>query len=293
MTARTIDGKAIAAELRESIKREVEELRKLTGKVPGLATVLVGDDPASHVYVKMKNRACEQLGIYSRKVELPATATEEELLALIEKLNSDDAINGILVQFPPPKHVNKEAVIRAVAPEKDVDGFHPKNVGELFLGNEKVLVACTPLGVIKLLEHENIDVAGKEVVIINRSNIVGKPLVALMINRSATVTVCHSKTRDMKEHARRADILVSAAGREGFITADHVKEGATVIDVATVRREDGSLTGDVLFDEVSMKAGAITPSPGGVGPMTIACLMQNTLLAFKMQNGVGDFSARR
>lgn len=273
-----IDGKAISAQIREEIALKVKEFNKKTGTIPGLAVIIVGENPASQVYVRNKKKACEQVGFNSWVYELPESTTQDELDALIEKLNLDDAVHGILVQLPLPKHLDEEHVILKIKPEKDVDAFHPTNVGRITIGNPKFL-PCTPAGIMQLLKRSNIEIAGKECVVIGRSNIVGKPMALLLLAENGTVTVCHSKTQDLKEVCRRADILVVAIGKADFITADMVKEGAVVIDVGMNRNTEGKLTGDVDFASVSKVASYITPVPGGVGPMTITMLLQNTLTA--------------
>jgi len=277
-----IDGKKVSEDTREEIAKGVEELKSSSGITPGLAAVLVGDNPASEIYVRNKRKACEKVGIYSEEHKLPESTTEEELLELVKKLNNDDNIHGILVQLPLPDHINETNILRTVTPLKDVDGFHPENVGRLVEGNPR-FISCTPYGIIKMLEYYNIDIKGKEAVIVGRSNIVGKPVGMLLLHRHATVTTCHSRTRDLGEVTRRADILVAAIGRANFITADMVKEGAVVIDVGINRKEDGKLTGDVDFENVKEKASFITPVPGGVGPMTIAMLLWNTLESAKLK----------
>lgn len=282
--AKIIDGKVISAAVKEEVAREVAEL-KAQGITPGLAVIIVGDDPASRVYVNNKKKACEQLGMLSREYTMPAETTEEELLSLIKELNTDPEINGILCQLPLPSHLNEELVINTIIPEKDVDAFHPHNVGKIMIGNYDFL-PCTPAGIMEMLKYENIDITGKECVVIGRSNIVGKPMSMLLLHKNGTVTVCHSRTKNLKEVCLRADILVAAVGRANFVTADMVKEGAVVIDVGINRLENGKLCGDVNFAEVEPKASYITPVPGGVGPMTIATLMKNTLTAAKKQNGV-------
>lgn len=274
-----IDGKMISASEREKIADETRELKK-QGITPGLAVIIVGCDPASQVYVRNKHKACEAAGIFSEVIEMPEDTTEEALLAKIAELSADDSIDGILVQLPVPKHIDEKHIIAAIPPEKDVDAFHLENTGRIMVGDYRYL-PCTPAGIMKMLEYKNIDVAGKECVVVGRSNIVGKPMAMLLLNASGTVTVCHSKTKDLAEVTRRADILVVAVGKAGFITADMVKEGAVVIDVGINRCEDGKLRGDVDFDEVSKKASAITPVPGGVGPMTITTLLRNTLTSAK------------
>lgn len=275
--AKIINGKEISAKVRGDIAREVEVL-KSKGITPGLAVVIVGEDPASKVYVRNKHRACDETGIYSEVHELPESTTEAELLALVDKLNADKNIHGILVQLPLPKHLNDKAVIERIDPTKDVDAFSEINVGKIMLG-EYDFLPCTPAGVMELLKESGIDPAGKECVIVGRSNIVGKPQAMLMLHANATVTICHSRTRDLAEVTRRADILVAALGKPNFITGDMVKEGAVVIDVGINRLPDGKLTGDVDFASVEPKASYITPVPGGVGPMTITMLLKNTLKA--------------
>ncbi|MCH7517498.1 MAG: bifunctional methylenetetrahydrofolate dehydrogenase/methenyltetrahydrofolate cyclohydrolase FolD [Candidatus Dadabacteria bacterium] len=278
--AEIIDGKKVSEHIRSQIAEGVEKLKQETGITPGLAAVLVGDDPASEIYVRNKRRACSNAGIYSEEHKLPLETTEEELLTLVDKLNNDPKIHGILVQLPLPDHINVTKILRAVSPLKDVDGFHPYNVGLLVEGNPR-FIPCTPHGIIKMLEFYNIDISGKQAVIVGRSNIVGKPVSMLLLHRHATVTVCHSRTKPLDEVTRRADILVAAIGRANFITADMVKEGAVVIDVGINRNEEGKLTGDVDFEAVSQKASYITPVPGGVGPMTISMLLWNTLESAK------------
>ena len=275
---RTIDGKAISAAVKEAVKSEVAQLKE-KAITTGLAVIIVGEDPASKVYVSNKKKACEALGMISREYALPENTTEDELISLIEKLNSDKEINGILCQLPLPKHINEKKVIDSIIPEKDVDAFHPQNVGKIMIGDYD-FVPCTPAGIMEMLKYENIDVSGKRCVVIGRSNIVGKPMAMLLLHKNGTVTVCHSKTENLKEICREADILVAAVGRANFVTADMVKEGAVVIDVG-MNRVDGKLCGDVDFDSVKDKTSAITPVPGGVGPMTIAMLMKNTLTAAK------------
>jgi methylenetetrahydrofolate dehydrogenase (NADP+)/methenyltetrahydrofolate cyclohydrolase len=290
MTARIISGTAIAKEIAEELKREVTALHMQHELTPGLATVLVGADPASQVYVGSKVKMCQQLGIYSERHDLPADATEEQVLTLIDKLNHLSRIHGILVQVPLPRQINEGRVIFAIDPKKDVDGFHPVSVGRMVIG-EPGFLPCTPHGIQVLLERSGVKVEGSEVVVVGRSNIVGKPIANILLQKAhganATVTVCHSATRDIASHTRRADILIAAMGKPGFITADMVKEGVTVIDVGTNeigRTPEGKriLAGDVDFEAVKEKAGAITPVPGGVGPMTIIMLMTNTVRAAKM-----------
>jgi len=278
--AEIIDGKKVSEHIRGQIARGVEKLKSETGITPGLAAVLVGDDPASEIYVRNKRKACANAGMYSEEHKLSPETTEQELLDLIDRLNDDANIHGILVQLPLPDHINETKVLRAVTPLKDVDGFHPYNVGLLVEGNPR-FISCTPHGIIKMLEFYNIDITGKEAVVVGRSNIVGKPVSMLLLHRHATVTICHSRTKPLDEVTRRADILVAAIGRANFITADMVKEGAVVIDVGINRNEEGKLTGDVDYEGVSQKASYITPVPGGVGPMTISMLLWNTLESAK------------
>jgi methylenetetrahydrofolate dehydrogenase (NADP+)/methenyltetrahydrofolate cyclohydrolase len=278
--ANIIDGKKVAEEVKKEVAQEVKKLKEETGIVPGLAAVLVGNNPASQIYVRNKRRACEEVHIYSEEYRLPEETPESELLSLIERLNRDNKIHGILVQLPLPKHINETRILRAVSPLKDIDGFHPENVGLLVEGNPR-FIPCTPHGIIRLLEHYGIEIQGKEAVVVGRSNIVGKPAAILLLHRHATVTVCHSRTRELKEVTRRADILVAAIGRERFIKEDMVKENVVVIDVGINRLPDGKLVGDVDFENVSRKASYITPVPGGVGPMTIAMLLWNTLQSAK------------
>ncbi len=281
MKAKLIDGKAVSASLREAMKAEVEELAE-QGITPGLAVVLVGDDPASQVYVRNKEKGCEELGIYSEKYELPASTTQRELLDLVETLNKKPDIDGILVQLPLPDHLDSNAVIEAISPDKDVDAFHASNVGRIMLGDYRFL-PCTPAGIMELIHSTGIEVAGRECVVVGRSNIVGKPMAMLLLHENGTVTVCHSKTKNLAEVTRRADILVAAVGKPNFITAEMVKEGAVVIDVGMNRDGNGKLCGDVDFEAVAEVAGAITPVPGGVGPMTITMLLKNTITAAKKQ----------
>ena len=280
MAAQIIDGKALALQVRADIGSEVAKFHESTGIRPGLAAVLVGDDPASAIYVRNKKIACEKAGLYPEEYKLPASTTHVDLLALIQKLNADPKIHGILVQLPLPKQIDSKAILEAVSPLKDADGFHPYNVGRLVEG-DPVFTACTPKGVIHMLESTGQSMSGKRAVVIGRSNIVGKPVALLLMHRHATVTVCHSRTQDLPAVCREADIVVAAIGRAQFVTADMVKEGALVIDVGINRQEDGSLVGDVDFEPVKEKAGWITPVPGGVGPMTIAMLLQNTLESAK------------
>ncbi len=282
--AKLIDGKAVSARLRQEMKAEVEALKE-KGITPGLAVVLVGEDPASQVYVRNKIRACEELGIRSENHLLPADTTQEALLGLIEELNRREEVSGILVQLPLPRQIREEAVIAAIAPEKDVDAFHAQNVGRIVQGSYRFL-PCTPAGVMELIRSTGVAVEGKECVVIGRSNIVGKPMAMLMLHQNATVTICHSRTQSLAETARRADILIVAIGKAKFVTADMVKEGAVVIDVGMNRDENGKLCGDVDFASVEPKAGYITPVPGGVGPMTITMLMRNTITAAKLAGGL-------
>lgn len=271
--AQLIDGKLISAQIKDELKTEVSEL-KTKGIVPCLAVIQVGNDPASSVYVNNKKKACAYIGIESKAYELEETISQEELMKLVEELNQDSNVNGILVQLPLPKHIDENAIIHAIAPEKDVDGFHPETVGNMCIGS-KGFLPCTPAGVIQLLKRSNIEIAGKECVVIGRSNIVGKPMAMLLLRENGTVTITHSKTKDLKEITKRADILVAAIGKPKFVTEEYVKEGAVVIDVGIHRNENNKLCGDVDFDDVVNKVSAITPVPGGVGPMTIAMLMNN------------------
>jgi len=277
MTARILDGKALAAQVRAGVKVKVAAMAQ-RGTTPGLAVILAGDDPASKVYVRNKTRACEEVGVRSQQIDYPASVTQEELMGRIRKLNADPAVHGILVQLPLPKHIDSARVLAAVAPQKDVDGFHAENMGALLAGAPG-LVPCTPAGVMRLLENAGIALPGRRAVVIGRSNIVGKPLALLLLQRDATVTICHSKTRDLEKIAREADILVAAIGRAKLVGAAMVKPGACVIDVGVNRLPDGSLAGDVDFAAVKDVAGWITPVPGGVGPMTIAMLLENCLKA--------------
>jgi methylenetetrahydrofolate dehydrogenase (NADP+)/methenyltetrahydrofolate cyclohydrolase len=275
--AKIIDGKAISLELKNELKEKVEKL-KAEGKTCALAVIQVGSDPASSVYVGNKKKACAYIGIESLSYELPEETTEEELLALIERLNEDPKVHGILCQLPLPKHMNEQKITQAISPKKDVDGFHSQNVGALVLGNPG-FVSCTPAGIIELLHRSNVEISGKHCVVIGRSNIVGKPMALLMLRENATVTICHSRTQNLKEICKSADILIVAIGKPQYITADYVKEGAVVIDVGIHRNENNKLCGDVNFDEVKEVASAITPVPGGVGPMTITMLMNNCVEA--------------
>lgn len=280
MSARLIDGKALAQQVRERLAKESAELLAKTGVKPGLSTILVGDDPASHLYVKNKQKACDAAGIYIDDHKLPAATTQSDLLALIEKVNGDSKIHGILVQLPLPKHIDSKAVLDAVSPHKDADGFHPYNFGRLVEGHP-VFEACTPKGVIKMIESTGVSIEGKRAVVLGRSNIVGKPLALMLLQRNATVTICHSKTRDLPAVCREAELLLVAIGKPRFVTADMVREEAVVVDVGTNRLPDGKVVGDVDFEPVSRKAGWISPVPGGVGPMTIAMLLDNTVESAK------------
>ncbi len=290
MTAKIIDGKAFAGKVRGEVARHVARLKEENGITPGLAVVLVGEDPASEVYVRSKGKSTLEAGMNSYEHKLPADTSEAELLALIARLNADPAVNGILVQLPLPKHLNSDLVINAIEPSKDVDGFHISNVGLLGTG-QKAMVPCTPLGCLMMLRDHHGKLAGLEAVVVGRSNIVGKPMAQLLLGDSCTVTIAHSRTRDLAEVCRRADILVAAVGRPEMITGEMVKPGATVIDVGINRVERGGktrLVGDVEFDSAAKVAGAITPVPGGVGPMTIACLLANTLTACCRANGLPE-----
>ena len=283
--AKIISGKIVSQRVRDDVKRETESLKAKNGIVPGLAVVIVGDDPASRVYVNNKKKACAEVGFKSEEYALSAETTQEELIALVKKLNASPEINGILVQLPLPKHINEKAVIEAISPEKDVDAFHVSNVGRIMIGDYHFL-PCTPAGVMELIHSENIEICGKNCVVIGRSNIVGKPMAMLLLHENGTVTITHSRTKNLSEITRNADILVAAVGKPKFVTGDMVKNGAVVIDVGMDRDENGKLCGDVDFDSVEPKASYITPVPGGVGPMTIAMLMKNTLMAAKIQNGL-------
>lgn len=273
--AQLIDGKKISAQIRKELTDKVAEMTA-KGYRPGLAVVIVGEDPASKVYVRNKKLGCEEVGIYSEEYALPESTTQEELLALIDKLNNDDKIDGILVQMPVPKHISDKAVIAAISPEKDVDAFHATNVGKVMIG-EYSFAPCTPYGVMELLKYSGIEVAGKNCVVVGRSNIVGKPMAMLLLEKHGTVTICHSKTKDIAAITKTADILVAAVGRPNFVTADMVKDGVVVMDVGINRGADGKLCGDVDFEGVEPKASYITPVPGGVGPMTITILLKNTV----------------
>ncbi len=288
MAATLIKGSEISKQIKEELKQEVARLKEKHNLVPGLATILVGEDEASKVYVGQKEKTCKELGIHSERINLPGNTTEAKLLALVEKLNKDSKIHGILVQLPLPKHINETNVLYAIDPKKDVDGFHPVNVGKLMLG-EPDFIPCTPHGIQELLIRSGVKTDGAEAVVVGRSNIVGKPIANMLLQKkkgaNATVTICHTGTKDLASHTKRADILIVAAGKPKTITADMVKEGVVVIDVGVNRLETG-LVGDVDFETVKEKAKAITPVPGGVGPMTIAMLMHNTVQAAKMQSGI-------
>ena len=279
-----IDGKAVSLQVKQQVKQECDKL-KTKGVTPGLAVIIVGDDPASQVYVRNKEKACEECGFYSVKYALDADTTQSELNALIDKLNKDEKINGILCQLPLPKHLDDKEVINRIDPIKDVDAFHPVNVGAIMIGDYNFL-PCTPAGVMELIHSTGVDVTGKKAVVIGRSNIVGKPMAMLLLHENATVEITHSKTLDLKSITKEADILVAAIGRAKFVTADMVKNGSIVIDVGMNRDENGKLCGDVDFENVKDKCSFITPVPGGVGPMTISMLMRNTLTAAKLQNGL-------
>ena len=285
VAARLIDGKALALQVRERLATESAAVLAKTGMRPGLATILVGDDPASHLYVKSKQKACDAAGIYIDDHKLPTNTTQAELLALIEKENADPKIHGILVQLPLPKHIDSKVVLEAVSPDKDADGFHPYNFGRLVEGHP-VFEACTPKGVIKMVESTGVSIEGKRAVVLGRSNIVGKPLALMLLQRHATVTICHSKTKDLPGVCREAELLLVAIGKARFVTADMVRDGAVVIDVGTNRLPDGKVVGDVDFEPVSQKAAWISPVPGGVGPMTIAMLLDNTVESAKRMAGM-------
>lgn len=282
--AKIIDGKAVSAKVKEQVRKEAEVLKN-QGIEIGLAVVIVGNNSASRVYVNNKKKACEEVGFTSYEYALPEETTEAELLELVEKLNSDDKVNGILVQLPLPKQINENAIINAIRPEKDVDAFHPENVGHIMIGDFSFL-PCTPAGVMELIAETGVDVCGKNCVVIGRSNIVGKPMAMLLLHKNGTVTICHSRTKNLAEICSQADILVAAVGKAGFVTPDMVKEGAVVIDVGMNRNSEGKLCGDVDYAACFDKAGYITPVPGGVGPMTIAMLMRNTLTAAKIKNNI-------
>jgi len=279
--AKLLSGRDIASEIRLGLKSDVERLKEV-GVQPGLAVVIVGDDPASRIYVNNKKKACEEIGIRSFEYALPAETSEEEIIDLIKTLNCDKSVHGILVQLPLPRHINEEKVLLEIDPDKDVDAFHPANVGKIMIGNYRFL-PCTPAGVIEMIHRTGIDLKGSECVVVGRSNIVGKPMAMLLLHEHATVTVCHSRTKDLKSVCKRADVLVVAVGKPKLIKADFIKPGAVVIDVGTNRMENGKLCGDVDFEEAKKVASYITPVPGGVGPMTIAMLMKNTVKAAEMR----------
>ena len=283
--AKIIDGKEVSAQVKEQVKEEAAQLKAATGLQVGLAVVIVGNNPASRVYVNNKKKACEAVGFQSFEYALDEGTTQEELLELVEVLNENPQVNGILVQLPLPKQIDEKAIINAFSPDKDVDAFHPSNVGRIMIGSYAFL-PCTPAGVMELIASTGVSVSGKNCVVIGRSNIVGKPMAMLLLHQNGTVTICHSRTQNLKEICAQADILVAAVGKANFVTADMVKEGAVVIDVGMNRLDNGKLCGDVDFAAVEPKAGYITPVPGGVGPMTIAMLMRNTLTAAKQQNGL-------
>ena len=279
-----IDGKLVAQEVKAKVSKKVKELQK-NGITPGLAVIIIGNNQASRIYVNNKKKACAEVSIYSKEYALPDTTSQKELIELISKLNNDDSINGILVQLPLPNHINEKAVIEAIDPLKDVDAFHEINVGKIMIG-EYDLLPCTPAGIIELLNSQNIEIEGKHCVVVGRSNIVGKPMAMLLLHRNGTVTICHSKTKNLKKICKNADILIAAVGKAKFITSDMVKKGAVVIDVGMNKDENGKLCGDVDFDNVKKIASYITPVPGGVGPMTIAMLMKNTVTAASLQNRI-------
>lgn len=282
-----IDGKTVSSRVRAQLAEQTKELAKNKNIVPGLAVIIVGDNSASRVYVNNKKKACAEIGFHSEEYALPADVSMNELLSLIDELNERSEINGILCQLPLPRGLDEKAVIDRISPDKDVDAFSPVNVGKIMLGDYDFL-PCTPAGVMELLEAYNIDICGKDCVVVGRSNIVGKPMGMLLLHKNGTVTICHSRTKNLKDICSKADILVAAVGKAGFITSDMVKDGAVVIDVGMNRNELGKLCGDVDFDSVSKKASFITPVPGGVGPMTISMLMKNTLKAAKLHNGIID-----
>ncbi len=280
-----IDGKAVSQSVKDRIKEEAAQLKEKYGVTAGLAVIIVGDDPASRIYVNNKKKACEYVGFDSYEYALPEETTESELLELVSKLNNDDRIDGILCQLPLPKHIDENVIINNIAPNKDVDAFHPVNVGKIMIGDYSFL-PCTPAGVMELIASAGVDIKGKECVVVGRSNIVGKPMSMLLLHKSGTVTICHSKTKDIKAECKRADILVAAVGVPNLIKGDMIKEGAVVIDVGMNRLDNGKLCGDVEFETASKVASYITPVPGGVGPMTIAMLMQNTLTAAKVNRNI-------
>lgn len=280
-----IDGKRHSEEILEDLKNKVSSYREKTNKIPGLAVIILGDNPASKIYVKSKIRACEKVGVYSKEIILPDTISEEELLKEIENLNNDKTINGILVQLPLPKHIDEKKICEAISIRKDVDGFKPESLGKMMLGDEDGFVSCTPQGIMYLIESLNMDLNGKNVVVVGRSNIVGKPVASLLINKGATTTICNSKTRDLEGILKRADIIVIAIGKAKFLKKEMVKDGAVVIDVG-INRVEGKITGDADFENVSKVASHITPVPGGVGPMTIAMLLKNTVKAFCKEESI-------
>ena len=284
MSDKIIDGKLVSEKIRNVIKEKAQRIQKEFSKVPGLAAVLVGEDPASQIYVRNKRRSCEDVGIYSEEHKLSESTTQDELLSLIDKLNNDNKINGILVQLPLPSHINESLVLNSVSPEKDVDGFHPINAGYLFEGQPK-FIPCTPHGIIKMLEFYNVEIEGKNAVVLGRSNIVGKPAAILLLQKNATVTICHSRTRNLNEVLKNADIIVAAIGKAHFVKKEMVKEGAVIIDVGINRLGNGKLAGDVDFDGVREVCSLITPVPGGVGPMTITMLLWNTLKSLEESIG--------
>ncbi|MCJ8342239.1 MAG: bifunctional methylenetetrahydrofolate dehydrogenase/methenyltetrahydrofolate cyclohydrolase FolD [Cetobacterium sp.] len=281
-----LDGKQTSQKIKNLLKEEIENIKKEHGEVPGLAVIQVGDNPASRVYVNSKVKQCLEIGIESKKYILEENIKEEVLLDLIEELNNDETINGILVQLPLPKHINEEKVIDKISLEKDVDGFKAENLGKVLLGDKSAFVSCTPLGILTLMKEYKLSLEGKDVVIVGRSNIVGKPMAALLINEGATVTICHSRTKNLEEKTATADILIVAVGKRKLITKDMIKENSVVIDVGINRDENGKLAGDVDFDNVKEKTSYITPVPGGVGPMTISMLLKNTLISFKRKKGI-------
>ena len=284
MSDKIIDGKLVSEKIRNVIKEKAQRIQEEFSRVPGLAAVLVGEDPASQIYVRNKRRSCEDVGIYSEEHKLSESTTQGELLSLIDKLNNDNKINGILVQLPLPSHINESIVLNSVSPQKDVDGFHPINAGYLFEGQPK-FIPCTPHGIIKMLDFYNVEIEGKNAVVLGRSNIVGKPAAILLLQKNATVTICHSRTRNLNEILKNADIIVAAIGKAHFVKKEMVKEGATIIDVGINRLENGKLAGDVDFDGVKEVCGLITPVPGGVGPMTITMLLWNTLKSLEESIG--------
>ncbi|MFW3545442.1 bifunctional methylenetetrahydrofolate dehydrogenase/methenyltetrahydrofolate cyclohydrolase FolD [Staphylococcus caprae] len=284
MVAKILDGKQIAKEYRQGLQQQVEELNK-QGYTPKLSVILVGNDGASQSYVKAKKKAAEKIGMISEIVHLDETTSEENVLKELERLNNDDSVSGILVQVPLPKQVSEQKVLESINPDKDVDGFHPSNIGKLYI-DEQTFVPCTPLGIMEILKHADIDLEGKHAVVIGRSHIVGQPVSKLLLQSNATVTVLHSRTKDMSKHLKDADVIVSAVGKPGLVSKDVVKEGAVIIDVGNTPDENGKLKGDVDYEEVKEIAGAITPVPGGVGPLTITMVLNNTLLAEKMRRGI-------